>query len=224
MKIFFVFGVIAAVIFVSCKQSAKISSSEPYSKKQSEIQPKEQPEILPGVKNLFIDVHDLQPGKVNFTDVMAAHQKDLATEGKYGVSFLKFWVDEKNGKVYCLSSAKDSQSIVQTHAEAHGLLPSAIYKVTDGLPSNVIGGKQFFLDVHQVGPGNVTAAAAAGAHAKDLATEKKYGVNFINYWVDEKKGTIFCLSEAPDSNAVISTHKEAHGLLPAYVLPVKQGE
>ncbi len=33
-----------------------------------------------------------------------------------------------------------------------------------------------------------------------------------------------CLSEAPDSNAVKQAHKEAHGLLPAYVLKVKQGE
>ena len=84
--------------------------------------------------------------------------------------------------------------------------------------------KQLFLDVHNLGAGNVTVAAVAEAHKKDLAAEKKYGVNFINYWVDEKTGTIFCLSEAPDSNAIISTHKEAHGLLPAYVLKVKQGE
>ena len=75
-----------------------------------------------------------------------------------------------------------------------------------------------------MGAGDVTAAAAAEAHNKDLAVQKKYGVNLINYWVDEKKGTIFCLSEAPDSNAVIRTHAEAHGLLPAYILKVKQGE
>lgn len=175
-------------------------------------------------KSLFIDVHNLEPGKVTFADVMAAHQKDLATEGKYDVNFIKFWVDEQKGKVYCLSSAKDSNSIIRTHAEAHGLLPSAIYKVTSGSESTTIDGKQFFLDVHNLGAGNVTAAAVAAAHKKDLAVEKKYGVNFINYWVDVKSGTIFCLSEAPDSNAVIQTHKEAHGLLPAYVLQVKQGQ
>ena len=49
-------------------------------------------------KSLFIDVHDLEPGKVTFADVLAAHQKDLATEGKYDVSFIKFWVDEKKEK------------------------------------------------------------------------------------------------------------------------------
>jgi hypothetical protein len=35
---------------------------------------------------------------------------------------------------------------------------------------------------------------------------------------------VLCLSQAKDSNDVIQTHKEAHGLLPAYVLKVKEGE
>ena len=52
----------------------------------------------------------------------------------------------------------------------------------------------------------------------------KYGVNFINYWVDEKAGVVMCLSEAADSNAIIKTHKEAHGLIPVQILKVKQGE
>ena len=175
-------------------------------------------------KSMFIDVHNLEPGKVTFADVMAAHQKDLATEGKYDVSFIKFWVDELKGKVYCLSSAKDSSSIIETHREAHGLLPSKIYEVTSGSESTTVDGEQFFLDVHVLGPGNVSEAAVVDAHKKDLATEKKYGVNFINYWVDVKSGTVFCLSQAPDSNAIIQTHKEAHGLLPTYILNVKQGQ
>jgi len=49
-------------------------------------------------------------------------------------------------------------------------------------------------------------------------------VNFINYWVDEKAGVVMCLSEAADSNAIIATHKEAHGLIPVEILRVKQGE
>jgi Nickel responsive protein SCO4226-like len=217
MKVFFLPSLIIAAALASCNQPAKSSSPESQTAKNEP--PKDTTK-----KSLFIDVHNLQPGKVNFADVMAAHQKDLATEGKYDVNFIKFWVDEKKGKVYCLSSAKDSQSITQTHAEAHGLLPSAIFKVTDGAQADAVDGKQFFIDVHNLGAGNVTAEAAAGAHSKDLAVEKKYGVNFINYWVDEKAGNIYCLSQAPDSNAIIHTHKEAHGLLPAYVLQVKQGE
>jgi len=35
---------------------------------------------------------------------------------------------------------------------------------------------------------------------------------------------VMCLSEAPDSTSIINTHKEAHGLIPKYVLSVKQGQ
>jgi len=96
-------------------------------------------------------------------------------------------------------------------------------EVTDGLEATMIG-KQLFLDVHNLEPGAVTAKAVAQAHQKDLEVQGKYGVNFINYWLDPKKGTVVCLSEAPDSLAVIKTHKEAHGLVPAKVERVKQGQ
>ena len=181
-------------------------------------------EELKNAKNLYIDVHQLTPGKVKFTDVAAAHVKDLAVENKYGVHFINYWVDEAKGLVYCLSSTDDSSSIRKTHAEAHGLLPDHIFKVTEGSAAALTGNKNLFLDIHRLGAGNVTAAAVADAHKKDLAIQGKYGVNFINYWVDEKAGVIMCLSEAADSNAIIATHKEAHGLIPVEILRVKQGQ
>ena len=175
-------------------------------------------------ESLYIDVHQLEPGKVKYEDVAKAHAKDLAVEKKYGVNFIKYWVNEEKGLVYCLSSSLDTESIRKTHAEAHGLLPDHIYQVTNGQEAASNGQKNFFLDVHYSGAGNVTAKDVAAAHQKDLAVEGKYGVNFINYWVDEKQGVVMCLSEAKDSASVILTHKEAHGLMPAKVLKVKQGE
>jgi hypothetical protein len=179
--------------------------------------------IVPGKKN-FIDVHHLPAGQISFTDVADAHKEDLAVEGKYGVDFLKFWVDEKNGTVYCLSSAPDSESIKKAHGEAHGLLPTEIYQVVSGETSVSKTKDGFFLDIHQLGPGNVSAKDVAEAHKKDLATQKKYGVNFINYWVDEKRGVVICLSQAKDSASIIRTHKEAHGLLPMNISKVEQGQ
>ncbi|CAN5653165.1 hypothetical protein BH11BAC5_BH11BAC5_33660 [soil metagenome] len=180
--------------------------------------------IAKNEQKLFIDVHQLTPGKVKFKDVAAAHEKDLATEKKYGVHFINFWVNEKKGLVYCLSSSSDSGSIRKTHAEAHGLLPSYTLEVSDGSAAALTGHKNLFLDIHELGAGKVTAKDVAGAHKKDLAVQSKYGVNFINYWVDEKAGVVMCLSEASDSTSIISTHKEAHGLIPIEILKVKQGE
>jgi hypothetical protein len=156
-------------------------------------------------KQLFLDVHHLGPGKVTYEDVAKAHAKDLATEGEYGVDFIKFWVDTANGTVYCLASAYDTASIVKTHAKAHGLLPDRVYSVTGGQEVAARGTENVYLDLHELGAGNVKASDVAAVHQKELAVQKKYGVNLLNYWVDEKAGTVFCLAEAPDSNALILT-------------------
>jgi len=174
--------------------------------------------------NLYLDVHHFGAGKVKFEDVEKAHAKDLATEKQYGVQFIKYWVDEADGNVYCLSSAPDSGAIRKTHAQAHGLLPDQIYMVNAGKESSEVNNANYFLDIHHLGAGKVTAKDVAAAHQKDLAVEKKYGVNFINYWVNEKDGIVVCFSQAPDSNAIVATHKEAHGLVPDEIEQVKQGQ
>ena len=181
-------------------------------------------EVIKREKQLYIDVHNLGAGKVTYEAVAGAHAKDLATEGKYGVDFIRYWVDSAKGTVYCLVSAYDTASVVKTHAEAHGLIPDHVYPVSEGMAAAAKGGKNLYLDFHQLGAGNVKAADVAAAHQKDLAVQKKYGVNLINYWVNEKEGVVMCLAEAPDADALISTHKEAHGLIPVYVKEVKQGQ
>jgi len=175
-------------------------------------------------QNLYMDIHRIPGGKVKFEDVAVAHQKDLAIQKKYAVSFIKFWVDEKNGIVYCLSSAKDSASVRETHRHAHGLLPAEILLVRSGTEAPSVNNLPFFLDIHQLGAGKVTAKDVAAAHEKDLAVQQRHGVNFINYWVDEKNGTVFCLSQAADASKVTAAHREAHGLLPYSIEPVKQGQ
>jgi hypothetical protein len=172
----------------------------------------------------FMDVHKLEPGSVTYADVAGAHELDLKTQGVHGVSFINYWVDEKAGLVYCLSRADESADVHATHEEAHGLIPDGIYEVIAGEQANYKGNGTLFLDIHDLGPGNVTAADVEAAHQKDLKAEGAYKVNFINYWVDETQGKVFCLSEAPNREAVIATHKAAHGLIPQEILTVKQGE
>lgn len=172
----------------------------------------------------FMDVHRLEPGSVKYGDVAGAHEKDLMTQDKYGVQFITYWVDEPGGVVYCLSKAKDDADVEATHREAHGLIPAEIYEVAAGEEASYTGNGSLFLDIHDLGPGNVTSAAVAEAHLKDLKEQGSRNVNFINYWVDEKNGKVFCLAEAPDKDAVIATHKHAHGLVPVEVVLVKQGQ
>jgi hypothetical protein len=181
-------------------------------------------EAADGTGSLYLDVHELGAGNVTAEAVAEAHQKDLAVQGEHGVSFEKYWVDETAGKVYCLAHAPDPRAVVDTHREAHGLLPDDVYAVSAGEEAAASGGRRLFLDVHHLGAGSVTADAVAQAHEKDLAVQGEHGVSFLQYWVDEATGTVVCLSEADAADDVTATHAAAHGLLPDEVLEVVQGE
>jgi len=174
-------------------------------------------------KSYFIDVHEFGPGKVTAADVAKAHQADLAHQSKHDVRFVEYWVDEEHGRVYCLSEAKGAPSIVDAHREAHGLLPDRILPVSSGTAAPEAGGKPMYLDIHDLGAGNVTARAVAEAHQKDLEVESEFGVRFINYWVDEVNGKVLCLSEASGPEAVRETHRRAHGLIPSGIVKVTKG-
>ncbi len=183
------------------------------------------PEPTPVVaKHLYLDVHELGAGKVTAKDVADAHKKDVATEGKYGVDYKAYWVDEKAGKIYCLAEAPSADAANTVHKEAHGLVANKIMEVTaDNADWKPTPGMKLFMDVHNLGAGKVTAAAVADAHKKDLATQDKYKVKYLNYWVDEKSGTVMCLSEAPNKEASLKVHKEAHGLMPDSIVEVTEG-
>ena len=79
-----------------------------------------------------------------------------------------------------------------------------------------------FMDVHEHVDG-ATAAAVAGAHAKDLKVQSRYGVKYQHYWLEESTGRVFCLVEAPDKEAAIRVHREAHGLVADHIHQVVEG-
>jgi hypothetical protein len=80
---------------------------------------------------LFMDVHENLPGATAM-DVAAAHDKDVAIQDQYRVNYLRYWVDETNGKVFCLVDAPDADAAAAVHKEAHGLLADHLYPVVEG--------------------------------------------------------------------------------------------
>jgi len=79
-----------------------------------------------------------------------------------------------------------------------------------------------YMDVHEHVEG-LTADAVAGAHARDLEVQSAHGVNYKQYWFDEASGKVFCLVEAPNAEAAIAVHQEAHGLLADNITEVQEG-
>jgi len=79
---------------------------------------------------LFMDVHTIEGG-VSADAVAGAHQKELETQTKYDVSYLRYWVDETAGKIFCLVEAGTADEAVAVHREAHGLVADEIFSVSE---------------------------------------------------------------------------------------------
>lgn len=75
-----------------------------------------------------------------------------------------------------------------------------------------------YMDVHIV-PG-VTAQGVAEAHRRDMQVQEGHECKCMTYWVDEVRHSVFCLIEAPNKEAVVDMHNEAHGLIPHKIIEV----
>ena len=80
---------------------------------------------------LFMDVHQIAGG-VSMDDVAKAHLADLQAQGAYDVRYLRYWVDEGNGQVFCLVEAPTADAASDVHRQAHGLVADHIYQVQEG--------------------------------------------------------------------------------------------
>jgi len=69
---------------------------------------------------------------VSADDVATAHKADLQTQGRYGVQYLRYWVSEPDGTVFCLVDAPDAAAANLVHRDAHGLVADEIHPVQEG--------------------------------------------------------------------------------------------
>ena len=78
-----------------------------------------------------------------------------------------------------------------------------------------------FMDVHR-GMHGITPDALMEAHQADLDIQDDEGVNFKHAWADPNTGVVFCLSEAPNAEAVKKIHERAgHPVDEVYEVPVQ---
>jgi Protein of unknown function (DUF4242) len=81
---------------------------------------------------LYMDVHEALPAGTTAADVAGAHAQDVLVQDKYGVNYRSYWVDETNGKAWCLVEAPDAQAAAAVHREAHGLVADRLFPVVEG--------------------------------------------------------------------------------------------
>ncbi len=75
-----------------------------------------------------------------------------------------------------------------------------------------------YMDIHTVD--GATAEGLEAAHNADLAVQDKHCVHCLKYWFNEERGKIFCLFDAPNAEAAVAVHREAHGLMAEKIIEV----
>jgi class 3 adenylate cyclase len=76
------------------------------------------------------------------------------------------------------------------------------------------------MDIHEL-PEGTTPEDVAKAHAKDMETQRKYGVQYTKYWFNEKARKVFCLVHAPNAEAAECVHREAHGMMAEKLIEIQ---
>jgi len=56
----------------------------------------------------------------------------MTSEFDYVTGRAEHWVDEQNGKVFCLVDAPSADAASTVHREAHGLVADHLYPVQEG--------------------------------------------------------------------------------------------
>ena len=78
-----------------------------------------------------------------------------------------------------------------------------------------------FMDVHH-GMFGITPEALKEAHQADLDIQGEEGVDFQRAWADPESGMVWCLSEAPDADAVRRIHERTgHPAADVFPIPVE---
>lgn len=72
-----------------------------------------------------------------------------------------------------------------------------------------------FMDVHTRGDTlALRDSAHSQAHAHSAGPKPRgHHVHYLRYWVDEARGKVFCLVDAPDAGAPSAVHRRAYTLL-----------
>ncbi len=103
-----------------------------------------------------MDIHEFRGG-ITAEEIAKAHEADLAVQQNYGVNYLKYWVNDSCGKVFCLVEAPNAEAAHNVHREAHGFVAEKIIEIQPEVVEGFLGG----------GETNASGAAVMPGRAAD---------------------------------------------------------
>ena len=137
---------------------------------------------------MYMDIHDV-PG-VTPEDVANAHRQDMRVQHKHGVEYVKYWVNRKQGKIFCLCTAPNAEAADAVHREAHGRAAARILEVTQDIAEAFMGaaevddaGAVLLPGDTQHDPGTRPADVQTLYATPDTATAQalinRYGIDYV---------------------------------------------
>lgn len=79
----------------------------------------------------------------------------------------------------------------------------------------------YYMDFHIFD--QVTVDEVKQAHVADKSVQNRYGVKYLQFWVNVDMGSVFCLMEGPNAEACAQVHREAHGNVACNISEVQKG-
>ncbi len=103
---------------------------------------------------LYMDIHEIHG--LTAEQLTKAHAADLNVQGKYDVEYLKYWFNQRSGKVFCLVNASSPEKAQLVHREAHGQIAERIIEVEPEVAEAFLGGGE-------IDPSGAVLAPGGGA-------------------------------------------------------------
>jgi len=136
---------------------------------------------------MFIDIHDV-PG-ATADDIAKAHALDVQLQDKFGVNYFKYWVNEKNGKVFCLCTAPNAEAANAVHLAAHAATAARLMEVTPEMADAFMGaaeidgsGAVLLPDTAELDPGTRTVLFTDIVGSTDMTARlgDEIAMNIVN--------------------------------------------
>lgn len=108
---------------------------------------------------VYMDIHEVGPD-VTAEDIAKAHARDMEVQGKYGVTYDKYYFNEKAGKIFCLCHAPSAEAAVKVHQEAHGLVADQVIEIDPKMAD-------LFMGAGEINTAGAAVLPAGNAHQRD---------------------------------------------------------
>jgi AraC-like DNA-binding protein len=79
-----------------------------------------------------------------------------------------------------------------------------------------------YIDLHI--DNSLTPELISKCHVADKAIQQKYGVRYLQIFLNQPQGYLFCLVEGPDKESCERVHQEAHGNIACNILEITESD